>query len=150
MNSYFKLGLIAAALAGIAFCEYEVYHAGYSAGASNVEVKAQASVIKSDQVAVAQAASAVKVQQDWSKADQSSVASAASATQAVHVVYRTITQQVVKYVQTHPSAAGCGLDADGLRIWNAANAAISASAPVAASAGVASHASGLSGSAITY
>lgn len=40
----------------------------------------------------------------------------------VRVVYRTITSEVKRYVDTHPDVARCGLDADGLRLWNAANA----------------------------
>lgn len=35
---------------------------------------------------------------------------------------RTITKVVTKYVETHPDNSACILDADGLRIWNAANA----------------------------
>lgn len=47
---------------------------------------------------------------------------AANATQAqVQIVHDVVTKTVIKYVQTHPIAATCGLDADGLRIWNAAN-----------------------------
>ena len=40
----------------------------------------------------------------------------------VRTVYRTITKEVNHYVDTHPDSRGCGLDADGLRIWRAANA----------------------------
>ncbi len=35
--------------------------------------------------------------------------------------FKTITQTVTEYVDKTPSLAGCGLDADGLRLWNAAN-----------------------------
>lgn len=40
----------------------------------------------------------------------------------IQVIHDVVTKTVVKYVQTHPAIANCGLDADGLRIWNAANA----------------------------
>lgn len=33
-----------------------------------------------------------------------------------------VTKTVIKYVKAKPELAKCGLDADGLRIWNAANA----------------------------
>ncbi len=35
--------------------------------------------------------------------------------------FRTITKTVTEYVDKNPGLAGCGLDADGLRLWNAAN-----------------------------
>ena len=35
-------------------------------------------------------------------------------------VFNDVQQGVVAYVQTHPAAV-CSLDADGLRLWNAAN-----------------------------
>lgn len=34
---------------------------------------------------------------------------------------RIIQQEVIRYVQNHPTVS-CGLDADGLRLWNRANA----------------------------
>jgi hypothetical protein len=43
------------------------------------------------------------------------------ANERIRVVYRTITQKANDYAITHHDDA-CGLDADGLRIWNAANA----------------------------
>lgn len=39
----------------------------------------------------------------------------------VRTRFRTITREVVRYVETHPDRREC-LDADGLRVWNAANA----------------------------
>jgi len=38
------------------------------------------------------------------------------------IEYRYITQEVVRYVAANPSPAGCGLTADGLRIWRQASA----------------------------
>ena len=35
--------------------------------------------------------------------------------------FRTITRTVTEYVDKTPALAECGLDADGLRYWNAAN-----------------------------
>lgn len=36
--------------------------------------------------------------------------------------FKIIYRDVVRYVQTNPSLAGCGADAEFVRIWNAANA----------------------------
>lgn len=46
----------------------------------------------------------------------------------IRVVYRTIREKVNVYVDTHDDVA-CGLDADGLRLWNAANAGTAAPVP---------------------
>lgn len=46
----------------------------------------------------------------------------------IRTVYRTLTKEVVKYVETHPDTAEC-LDADGLRIWNRANQGTTAAPP---------------------
>lgn len=35
--------------------------------------------------------------------------------------FKTISREVIRYVETHPNRVQC-LDADGLRLWNAANA----------------------------
>ncbi len=43
--------------------------------------------------------------------------------------FKTITQTVTEYVQKTPSLAGCGLDANGLRLWNAANDGDDSAAP---------------------
>lgn len=45
--------------------------------------------------------------------------------------YDKITKQVDDYVQTRPGLRGCGLDADGLRIWNNANRGIADAAATA-------------------
>jgi hypothetical protein len=39
----------------------------------------------------------------------------------IRTQYKTITREVVRYVETHPDRVQC-LDTDGLRLWNAANA----------------------------
>lgn len=46
----------------------------------------------------------------------------------IRVVYRTIRERVNVYVDTHDDVA-CGLDADGLRLWNAANSGEAAPLP---------------------
>lgn len=39
----------------------------------------------------------------------------------IRVVYKTIKEQARETVNHHPEFNDCGLDADGLRLWNAAN-----------------------------
>jgi len=46
----------------------------------------------------------------------------------IRVVYRTIKEKVNVYIDTHANV-DCGLDADGLRLWNAANAGAAAPVP---------------------
>jgi uncharacterized protein YneF (UPF0154 family) len=42
--------------------------------------------------------------------------------ETIRTVYRTITKEVEKNVAANPDYLRCGLDADGLRLWNDANA----------------------------
>ena len=44
----------------------------------------------------------------------------------IRVVYRTIKEKADEYVKKMPEFNACGLDADGLRIWNAANSGAAA------------------------
>lgn len=48
----------------------------------------------------------------------------------IRIVYRTIKEQAHETVTNHPEFNDCGLDADGLREWNDANAGSPAAAPV--------------------
>lgn len=48
----------------------------------------------------------------------------------IRVVYKTIREQANETVTNHPEFNDCGLDADGLREWNDANAGSPAAAPV--------------------
>ena len=48
--------------------------------------------------------------------------------ETIRVVYRTIKEKVNVYIDTRGSV-DCGLDADGLRLWNAANAGAAAPLP---------------------
>lgn len=47
----------------------------------------------------------------------------------IRVVYRTIKEKVDENVKNKPAVNSCGLDADGLRMWNAANAGYTAPVP---------------------
>lgn len=47
----------------------------------------------------------------------------------VQTEFKYITREVIRYVQSNPSPAGCGLSADGLRIWRASSAGQAATEP---------------------
>lgn len=75
------------------------------------------------------AAAAVVVIADARAADLAGQADAGAAEgaaiqqqQEAKTEYRYITREVVRYVAANPSPDGCGLDADGLRIWRDASA----------------------------
>jgi hypothetical protein len=109
-----KSALMAAAAS--VFLLVASYDVGYKAGANATK----ATQIK---VNLSAAANDAKKQGDWVKADQSSTSQAESNQEVIRVVYKTITNTVTKYVKDNASSiSGCGLDSDGLRLWNAANA----------------------------
>ncbi|HEV2679430.1 MAG TPA: hypothetical protein VGV14_02925 [Rhodanobacter sp.] len=70
----------------------------------------------------------IKQTQDNAALAQAEAVANATAHQKTTIEYRTITQQVTKYVATHPDVAACTLDDDGLRIWREANAGRSSTA----------------------
>lgn len=43
--------------------------------------------------------------------------------------FKYITREVIRYVASNPSPAGCGLDADGLRIWRQSSAGKASAQP---------------------
>ena len=47
----------------------------------------------------------------------------------IRIVYKTLKEQAHETVNNHPEFNACGLDADGLRLWNAANAGTAATLP---------------------
>lgn len=89
----------------------------------------------------AREAAQIKVMQDMAAraAEQAQQDAALSATQEVdrervRIVYRTLRQEVTRYV-ANTEHSSCGIDGDGLRLWNAANrgdAAVGPSEPVGA------------------
>jgi hypothetical protein len=111
---------VAVVIGALAFA----HHKGVQAGAQGVQASWDAE--RAEQAAAAaKAASAAAVQQ-FANTQQalSAAARADDHQQQMRVVYRTITNTVTKYVDTHAGTRGCGLDAAGLRIWNAANAGL--------------------------
>lgn len=99
--------------------------------ASDTAAQAKAAMLQREALeqAVQQARSAQQLR------DQAAVA--ANQTQQLHIKTRTqvLRKEVVRYVSTHPAVSACGLDADGVRLWRAANAGHSAATGAAGSAG---------------
>ncbi len=48
----------------------------------------------------------------------------------VQTEFKYITREVIRYVAANPSPAGCGLSADGLRIWRQSSAGQGGTEPV--------------------
>lgn len=121
-------------LAGYLWAHHAVYQSGYKDGQQKVQAAWDADRAKQEAVAV-EAVSDAKATSD-SNAQHAVTAAVkqGSDQQAVQTVFNRIDQQVSDYAKTHPTNASVqpsngvvavssnGLDADGLRIWNAANA----------------------------
>lgn len=60
----------------------------------------------------------------------------------IRLVYRTVKEKVDENVKNNPAVNDCGLDADGLRNWNAANAGEAAPVPGEPDYGLSGAASG--------
>ncbi|MDI3259667.1 MAG: hypothetical protein QJR02_08225 [Sinobacteraceae bacterium] len=89
----------------------------------------------------AQVAAQVAAQSAQAKQEAISTRSAAQATTQIErerAHTRTLVKEVTRYVHdtipAPPGAAGCGLDADGLRIWRSANAGADAAADASGAA----------------
>ena len=93
-----------------------VFGGGYWAGSRNADnacVAGQAKQAKADVVAVAKEDTRREV-----------IATAREVThEQIRIVYRTIKEKADEYVKSNPQLNACGLDADGLRLWNNANSA---------------------------
>jgi hypothetical protein len=95
------------------------HHAGYAAGRAQVLVCCCAS----QAMAAMQASLKALAQQQTNTQAAMDAAARADAEQAqISIVDQTLTETVTKYVHDNPALAHCGLDAAGLRLWNAANA----------------------------
>jgi outer membrane murein-binding lipoprotein Lpp len=109
MNRALAVLLIGALLLG------GVFFAGYRHQAKSCLIEAQASRLASTQRAIEQA-------NEIAQQDAEVLAGQELARIERRTVYRTLETERIKYVETHPDSRACGLDDDGLRQWNAANA----------------------------
>jgi hypothetical protein len=98
------------------------HHAGYAAGSAQVQ-DAWDAERASQAIAAADASLKSLNQQQANTQAAMDAAARADAEQAqISIVDQTLTETVTKYVHDNPALAHCGLDAAGLRLWNAANA----------------------------
>lgn len=103
LNPAFWLGVLLAAMA--------LFGSGYAAGSKHASSACSASQAKAQQAAHAKA--------DEINTHREQVAQSREvAREQIRVVYRTLKEKA----DETPVSTDCGLDADGLRIWNAANA----------------------------
>jgi hypothetical protein len=112
------IGAVVILAAAIAYA----HHAGYAAGRAQVQ-DAWDAERASQAMAATQASLKALAQQQANTQAAIDAAARADAEQAqISIVDQTLTETVTKYVHDHPAATACGLDAAGLRLWNAANA----------------------------
>jgi hypothetical protein len=119
---YRILALALLLLAGIGF--------GYVQGISRESDRRDAQdLIKERKATEARTAMQVKADKESTRREGIGAARETSREQ-IRVVYRTIKEKADETVKKHPEFNDCGLDADGLLNWNAANYGSSAAAPV--------------------
>lgn len=111
LNPAFWLGVLLAAMA--------LFGSGYAAGSKHASSACSASQAKAQQAAQAKA--------DETNTHREQVAQSREVKrEQIRIVYRSIQEKANENIQNNAAAYDCGLDADGLREWNAANAGESA------------------------
>lgn len=100
-------------LAGVIVALGLAYFTGTRVGAHREKVAAEAQLVKTMQAMADQAAA-------QAKADAAAAAQHETKQEKIRVVYQTLTKEVKVYAESH-DLGHCGIDADGLRLWNAAN-----------------------------
>lgn len=111
LNPAFWLGVLLAAMA--------LFGSGYAAGSKHASSACSASQAKAQQAAQAKADEINTHREQVAQQRENS-------REQIRVVYRTIQEKANENIQNNAAAYDCGLDADGLRSWNAANAGDSA------------------------
>lgn len=116
LNPWILLGLLVALLAA--------FGSGFTVSKHYAETECASGQVQAERAAVSQAAAETTRRETIGAARETS-------REQIRVVYRTIREQA-NAIQVDSGSAGvadCGLDADGLRIWNAANSGIPAPLP---------------------
>lgn len=116
LNPWMLLGALVAALG--------CFGAGYSLGGGYAKAKCVAGQVQAQQAAVGTAATESGRREAVGAARETS-------REQIRVVYRTLREQAgaVQVVSSGSGVAGCELDVDGLRLWNAANLGIAPPLP---------------------
>ena len=97
------------------------YLHGISTGNTRAVAHYEAMLAERDRQAAEQLAQALAEAQAQAQAAMEAERKHLAAQTRTETEFRVITEKVVEYVEKNPGAASCGLDADGLRIWNSAN-----------------------------
>ncbi|MDD2722203.1 MAG: hypothetical protein PHH47_12945 [Gallionella sp.] len=106
MNPWAMLGILIVALA--------LFGGGYKAGSHNADNACVAGQAKGVQAAQATANTETSRREVIAAKRETS-------REEIRVVYKTIKDKADENVKQNPAYSTCGLDADGLRQWNAAN-----------------------------
>lgn len=112
LASFVPQSLAARLLAGLVLT-LALFAAGYRLGQRHESNAREASLVNTLQVMAARAA-------DLAQQDAALSAAQETARERVRIVYRTLRAEVNRYVAID-DYNDCGLDDDGLRLWNAAN-----------------------------
>ena len=91
-----------------------LFFSGYGWGHKHAKTECVAGQVEAQQAAVAEAAKEDVRRETVGAAREAS-------REQIRIVYKTIQEQALETVHNHPEFNDCGLDADGLRLWNAAN-----------------------------
>lgn len=112
-NPWILLGLLVALLAA--------FGSGFKVSKHYAEAECTSGQVQAERTAISQAATETTRREAIGAARETS-------RENIHIVYRTIRDQAnsVQVVAGGSDIAGCGLNADGLRLWNAANSGVPA------------------------
>lgn len=113
LNPWVLLGLLVSLLAA--------FGSGFAVSKHYADTECVAGQVQAQRTEVVQAATEATRRETVGAARETS-------REQIRVVYRTIKEQAdaIEHDSSNTDATGCGLDADGLRIWNAANSGVPA------------------------
>lgn len=114
-RTWIILAVAAAIAAALVFC-------GYSYRGYQCQVAAQGKEIEDGKAREASVQRAIEQANDIARQDAEVSAGYEQSRIELRTVYKTIAKERITYVEKHADLRDCGLDADGLRLWNAANA----------------------------
>lgn len=123
-----NVGLIGLALA-LAISHYSAYRTGKSAGLDSAGATYEAMLAARERATAAALAEALEEANAIAAAAREAERTYWAAQARTDTVYKIITRTVKEYVEATPDLRECGLDADGLRLWNTANAGGDSTAP---------------------
>lgn len=114
----------------LAFTHVAAYLAGAERATDRLTAKYEAHLAERDRAAAESMRKALDEQEARHKAAMDAERKALEQQAQRDDQFRTITKTVTRYVETHPDLNACGLDADGLRLWNEANRGAAGPAPI--------------------